>query len=163
MKRKQILLAALAVILVLSATVGPALAYFTTHVTAEGQDTMIFENKTEIHENVIDGVKYVTITNTGESPVYVRARAYAPSDIEPSYSGDGWTIGDGGYYYTHTVLEPGDSTNELVVSVQAFPGDAEAGDSFNLIVIYEAVPATYDEDGNPVENWDVDLTEGGQG
>ena len=65
LSKKALCLAAAGLVLVGGASVGSAYAYFTTYTEASGG--VVFEmgaTKTEIHEDVKDGMKIVSIENT---------------------------------------------------------------------------------------------------
>ena len=76
MKLKKLLLPLLAAVLVLSAAVPSAMAYFTTYTRAKGGYTIRLSRTTTITEEYGDWQKSVTIQNTEGGAVFVRARAY---------------------------------------------------------------------------------------
>ena len=81
MKKKNVLLAALAVSLTLSAGAGSAWAYFTTYANASGGYTLSLGAKTTVSENFSSWTKHVVITSQADSkPVYVRAKAFCGRD-----------------------------------------------------------------------------------
>lgn len=167
MKWNKTILAAVAVILPLGMGIGNALSYFTDSVTsAGGYAVEVGEPQTDITETFGNWTKHVTVTNTGDIPVYVRARAFSGSRYELVCSGEtdengaGWTK-TGDYYEYDTVLEPGQKTPVLNIEIKNVPKDATDRDSFNVVVIYERTPAVqYNEDGSvklvngkPVPDW----------
>ena len=154
MKRRNLLLLVLAIVLVLASSVAPAMAYFTTYAEARGGYQISFP-PTDVEEQFYDWTKHVVITSSEDGqPTYVRARAYAGSQYLLQYSGDGWAYNaDDGYYYYNTILEPGDGTSELLVHIDNIPEDPAQDDSFNVVVIYECTPVQYDESGNPYADW----------
>ncbi len=181
MKKKKLFLAALALVLVLSAGIGSASAYFTTYTSARGGATVHLGGERTFQEEFDSWTKKLTVTNKEGSyqAIFVRAKAYAPGTFfsgERSYpltcaiSGDGWTTepdAEGWYYYTQAVA-PGASTGTLNVVIQGIPKDAaelEDGDAFNVAVVYESIPAVYDaETGDPVDpqaaDWKAALDSG---
>lgn len=185
MKKTKIILPALAAILVIGLMVGPALAYFTAHLEATGGAKVNLGFKTEIKETVKDMQKTVVISNKGPESVWVRAMAFSAYDLE--YSGTGWIIGPGGYYYFDQALAAGESTQDkpLVIGIKTtvVEGDTTtppASGEFNVVVIYECAPLLYDADGNPdpsfawdAANWNIEAqteaateaatTDGGEG
>ena len=139
---------------VLAAGVGTAFAYFTDSTKAEGLYQIHLAPSTIITEpEVAAGVKHLVITNTGESPVYVRATAFAGDNVTISYSGEGWSQ-DGNYMVYDTILNGAEEANELLVNF-SYDLEPEIGDQYNVIVVYEATPVQYDENGNPYADWDL--------
>lgn len=160
MKKKNILLAALAVSLTLSAGAGSAWAYFTTYANASGGYTLSLGDKTTISENEpTSWTKHVVITSQADSkPVYVRARAFCGSDYELIYSGSAkWSPNSDGYYYYSDILNGGESTDMLDIKIENIPEEVKNGDSFNVVVIYETTPVRYHEDGTPYADWTAEL------
>ncbi len=157
---KTICLAAAALILVTAVTIGSAMAYFTTYVTAKGGYVVeLGFTKTEIKEEVEYGKKVIALTNTGDFDCYVRMKALtgdAYKDsleyLEPENAGK-WTPGADGFYYYSDIVAPSETTSELVVRF-SFPEGKEPTD-FNVIIIQECTPVLYDENGKPYANWSV--------
>ena len=179
MKRKTLLVASLAVALVLGMSIVPAGAYFTDTTTANGGAEVKVKPTTEIEENVDnDGVKHVQIKNADDStlPVYVRAGVFATVDGGTiAIGGNGWSDSKGdltdghGWYYYETILDPKQSTNELTVAVD-FPVVPEgsvdsttAGDTANVIVVYESTPVLYKDDGTPYADWSLKANQAPEG
>lgn len=185
MKRKSILLAAVAVLLVLGLRVSPIWSYFTDSSYANGGLPITVEPTTTVRERYGQQYKFVQITNTGKNPVYVRARVY--SSLPTNVTASAWSEGTGGWYYygseeNPTILNPSESTgsldpehiDDLLGDENLFkvwidfpkPEEATDGMSYNVIVVYESVPVQYDEDGSPYADWNFTLdrktSEGGQ-
>ena len=107
---------------------------------------------TRLVEEKVDPVRFaksVYVENTDAfTTVDVRVRAFAPSDCEISYDGQGeWQDGGDGWMYFYGVA-PGERTspNLDILAPLSWPEDHEysedgAGRDFNVIVAYEAVPA----------------------
>ena len=160
MKKKNIFLLALAVVLVLSVSVVPAMSYFTTYAEAKGGYVLELGD-TDIDENFSDWTKRVVITNSEDGqPVYVRARAFAGSQFELRYGGTGWTAGNDGWFYYDEILYGGENTTELLIQINNIPEDVMQDDSFNVAVVYEVTPVQYHEDGTPYADWSI-RAEGG--
>ena len=161
MKKQTIrtaLLTCLALILVLGASVGPSLSYFTTYVTAEGGYTIeLHRVETEVHETFDGGAKHITIENTGKVDCYVRVRLYAGTMIGLSYSGNGWSLGEDGYWYYDTILPAGASTSELTASITPAEG---LDQNYNVIVVEECTAVQYDAAGQPYADWTLTAEEG---
>ena len=101
MKKRNMLMAALAAVMVLALSVPSALAYFTTYTTAKGTVTLHLSDKTRIVEEVDGSQKKVTIVNEGEVPLRVRALAFAPDavTVQENYGNNpDWTKADDGYW-----------------------------------------------------------------
>lgn len=165
-KYAAIAMAALIVVAALFTGVGKTLAYFTTYAQAKGTVGITLGDKTEITEDMDQKTKVVKISNSSDSqPVFVRVKAFSGSIYDLKYQGDdNWTPGDDGYYYYALPLDPGQSTTELKVTIQ-FPENADSGDNFDVVVIYETTPVFYDESGNPKADWNniLDITKTTEG
>ena len=151
MKFNKWLLFLLALVLVLASGIGTAMAYFTTYVNAKGGYVIHLEDKTEIIEDVSSWTKHVSILNKeGSSPVFVRVKALAVDPIKLEFRGEGWVLGEGDYYYFQSPVEGGKTTEpELQIHIGPVDEDAKPGEDFNVIVVYESVPAVYTKDGDP--------------
>ncbi len=162
MKRKDILLVILAFALVLSMGIGSAYAYFTSSASASGGLDVSVKPSTDITEPKFDDqTKHVVISNAiGAEPVYVRARFFSSLPVE--ISGTKWSAEpdeDGWYVYSEII--PGGEQSEELLGKITFPADAEDGDNYNIVVVYEATPVQYDADGNPLEpDWTLVLDDG---
>lgn len=170
MKKKYIVLLIVIAALVFSASIGGALAYFSTYTTAMGGYPVALDNNPEPEEWYKDGLKHLTIKNTGDGPIFVRAKAVVTDGVgvTPEYqTSANWTgenLGgqDGaGYYYYSKALEGKDAeteaekiTSELLITI-TFPKqpkiegktEFEKGDEMNVLVLFESVPAMYKADG----------------
>lgn len=164
LSKKTICLAAAAVVLVGTLSIGSALAYFSTYVLSGGQETLTLKfTETEVLEEVIEGKKILSIQNTGESPCYVRAKAIVADAYKNKISVtepegvDNWTNTPDaeGYYYYNPVLEAGEASTELYVvidGITSLPG--EDAEDFNVIVIQENTPVLYKDGGETYADWD---------
>lgn len=160
MRKDRIAVLSVAV-LMLFLTAVPVLAYFTTYVESSGGWIVQAEYETKLVEDVDPDrfFKSVHVENLGNScPVYVRVRAFCPSDYEISYGGDaGWTSDGDGWRYFQDPVDGGGKTSELTIQALAVAGDRvpvdASGRDFNVVVVYEATPALWDTDGSPVCDW----------
>lgn len=172
MKKSKILLTVLAFSMVLGLSIGSAMAYFTTFVTAKGGVTIRLGDHTTITEpEVTDWTKHIVIHNDGPDACYVRAKAFAGSTLKLTYtdlSGGLWTDGGDGYWYydfdgeTKGVqpVPAGEDTQELLVKIDGIPTDEDVKkgkEDFNVVVVYESVPALYDESGSPYADWTQEI------
>ena len=156
MKRINLILAVLAIILVLCASIGAASAYFTTYTDARGGYVIHMKYESEISEKVEGNVKQVTISNkadegtaNGTYPVFVRARVFAGSDVNASSAGPDWNYSNGYYFYT-IPLFTGESSKTLNITVTpATNSTVRAGDPIDVLVTYESVPAVFTAAGAP--------------
>ncbi|WP_165056578.1 MULTISPECIES: hypothetical protein [unclassified Adlercreutzia] len=171
---------AVAVVCIAVAGVGAASAYFTTYCQAKGGYTLELGDTTTVEENFANWTKSVTIQSDAASDeaVYVRVRAYGPSEYPITYSEPGgaanWSLAADGYYYYRGTLDPGATTPVLDLRINDVPvsgADAapapQPGDAFNVVVIYETTPVQYQPDGATVEpeaaDWSVKLETGNAG
>ncbi len=161
MKKKHFILAALAVVLVLSSSIGIALAYFTTYATARGGYVIHLGNQTELREDYENGQKTLQIKNTAEAgtrPVFVRAKALAGTDVTLTYADENhWYDGGDGYHYYTEAVYGQETTGQEVITI-TFPKqkddtgkdiEPKDGTVVNVTVIYECVPAVFTAEGFP--------------
>ena len=139
MKKRTLILAVLAVVLVLSASIGSAVAYFTTYATARGGYVIHLGGRTEIEEDIVNNRKTVRIFNRAQSdediginnrktvrifnraqsdedigkyPVFVRVKAFTDSDGTLDYdanTGSLWQPRNDGYWYYQKAIYAGTS------------------------------------------------------
>ena len=158
---KRAFAAAAAAVIVMAIGLGTAYAYFTTYTSASGTRTIHLGDSTTLEETFSDWKKDITVTNGSDSPqaVFVRVRGFSGEEYPLSYNGKGWSDGKDGYWYYDQAVEPGSAAATITVSIDGVPA-AEEGNSFNVVVIYETVPAIQngeDESGNTVyeeADWD---------
>lgn len=169
MKNKKLLLALLAVIMVLSVSIGPALAYFSTYTVAEGKKTVKVVPDTTITEKTrTESQKVLFVTNSGDAPCFVRATAFAGGGVTlGTTGGNGWAAQNSEGYWVYTsVLMPGETTAELEIPISGIPATANEGDSLNIAVVYESTTAIW-RNGAYVADWTQDVIpvtlEGGTG
>lgn len=158
-------MAAAALVLTAAADLKDASAYFTTYVSAGGSKTIHLGSETEIHEDVSNMTKHVSVQNTSPAnDCFVRVKVFAGSWLNITYtdkseSGSLWKHSDeDGYWYYQEILAPGASTEVLDVKIGDLPTDFDR-DSFNVIVVQECTPVVYDENGTPSANWDTVYTD----
>ena len=166
MNRKKLILASLAVLLVLALAVPAASAYFTTYVRVPGSKTVHLSDGTEFDETQTEGGgKHVVITADEDSdPVFVRVLIMAPEDVLDALvitnggesgswedKGDFGSDGCSGYWYFSEPIKDGETAEMNIDLPEGFQYD---GDSFNVVVLHEYVPAEPDENGGLTANWD---------
>lgn len=159
LNKKTLGLAGAALFLTAGLSVGSAMAYFTTYTQVSGGAALSLGTTSTIPEETVENwTKHVTIENTGDIDCFVRVRAFAGSQYQERlvYSGDNWNLEADGYYYYSQVLSPGESSGELLISIDNMDSDQ----SFNVIVVQESAPVIYDENGNPTGDWDHILDSG---
>lgn len=160
MKKRTLLLAVLAVVLVLSSSIGSAVAYFTTYAKARGGYVIHLGGRTEIEEKWDQGQKLVQISNiseqgldNGKYPVFVRARAFCDSDLELSYTSDpegAWQKDENNVCYYQSALYTGDTSSILKIRVVAKENEKiKPGETADVAVVYESVPALFTAEGKP--------------
>lgn len=161
-KRRTFWLTAAALVLLGSVSVHQAMAYFTTYVTAKGGYPVTLGSSTSIEEKVEDMTKHIVLSNTGESECYVRVKIFSGSQIDMSCStstDDGgnpyWSLNEAdGYWYYKNILPVGGKTEELLAAITI---PEEFKDSFDVIVVQECTPVSYQEDGTPYADWEKEL------
>lgn len=175
MKKSRIWLAFLALALAVTTVLPGTWAYFTANARAGGGRTVRLQNETEIEESFSfgDWEKKVTITAAeGTQPVWVRARAYSAYGLDYATEGTGWSLdqNDGWYYFNTPLANPVDAdgkpveppqwttTEADVLRVHVQVKDLEPGEvpeDFDVVVVYETTPVTYNEQGEPQANWNM--------
>ena len=168
MKKKYLTAGLLALAMIVLSGIKPALAYFTGTASASGGQTVTFGYASEAEEQVSGLTKTVTLRNTGETNVFVRARAFAGEQYTLQYEDiEGWTLDEKGWYVYNKLVAPGKSA-VFKVTVSGIPEGMQDGDSLNVAVVYECTPAQYKADGTAYPDWnyayqDVTKPEGGNG
>lgn len=127
-------------------SVNQTLAYFTTYAVARGGVPIELGPTTTVKEKFKDWKKTIEIENTGDVPCFIRTKIIAGSLFEITASGSNWTLGSDGYWYYSEVVPVGGTTESIEAYIKV-PEDVEY--SFNVVVVQECVPVSYDEDGNP--------------
>ncbi len=143
---------ALSVTLGMTAFAGTAFAYFTSNTQATGGHTIQLGYSTDVNEEIVDGNKRISMTNTGNTDVMVRIQLFYGTGVNNSITveipgAEGWTNTGDTWTYSE-VLMPGASTTVLPVNVTAKEGTDLS--SFDITVIGQTSPVYYDEDGNAV-------------
>ncbi len=160
MKNKKLLLALLAVIMILCVSIGPALAYFSAYTVAEGKKTVKVVPDTTITEKTrTESQKVLFVTNSGDAPCFVRAKAFAGGGVTlGTTGGNGWAAQNSEGYWVYTsVLMPGEPTNTLTIPISNVSTSPKDGDGFNIAVVYESTTAIWDDaEGKYIAGWDRD-------
>lgn len=157
---KNIFFLSFAVVMVLSAGIGEAWAYFTTYAKAEGGYIMKLDYDTEIEEEFSDWTKKITISNkSGSLPVYIRVKAFCGGEYKLVYSDASgkWSLKTDGYWYYSDIVYGGGSTEPLSVKIEHVPTEAADSAEFNVVVIYESTLVRYDKNGSPYADWTTKL------
>ena len=149
------------IIAVFLISVPSAMAYFTTYARVKGTKPVKLKEVVEFKEEDTSGNKHVVITaNADSDPIYVRLRAYSSSEImsllKYKYTEGQWTEVDGWYEY-YQVLKAGESA---VMDIEINKTNIENA-QFNVVVVYEYIPAISDGNGGYVKDWDAEWTGGG--
>lgn len=165
MKKKNWLITALALLLIVGASIGTALAFFTASTTTTGDINMQLAYQTTIEEPIpTDWTKHVVIRAKDDSdPVFVRVRAFAASDLTLTYPvTDGWTK-EGDWWYYGEPLEKGGASQELQIHIGDIYEKPEDGDTIDVIVVHEYAPVRYNAAGvaDRDASWAAAETEGG--
>ncbi len=141
-------------------TLEGASAYFTTYVSAGGSQVVRLGSSTEIHEDVSQMTKHISIENaSAENDCFVRVKVFYGGDLEVVYSDteNNWYEGEAGYWYYRPILPAAQTTTGLDVKINVPEGYDR--DSFNVVVIQECTPVVYDETGNPTADWSTVYSE----
>lgn len=150
-KRKwPVFLAGIALIMTVFPNVKSAMAYFTAYVTASGGHTITYTGtEPQLDEELDGGNKIVVAKNTGTVDCYIRVRAFAGDQFTLEYpegTHAGWVdTGDGFWEYTG-IVPAGGETAPLRIEItrpEWLEGD------FDVTVVQECTPVTYQEDGAP--------------
>jgi len=172
MNKRKLVLTFLVFALIICANIQPAMAYFTTFTYAKGGHPIYLRDTTRIEEQFSNLTKHVRIrSEANSSPVWVRAKVfYAYQGIEEikikqdDESTSKWKKGaaDGNGYVYYNYLEPllgGGVTEELTITIKTKDTlTPEAGDQYDVIVVYESTPVRYDEKGQILAvDWNTDL------
>ena len=141
-RRSKILLACgIGLIMMITGSIG-TLAYFTDYEDAEGGAVIQLEGETELHETPEDDKKTIWIENTGDCDVIVRVAIYGSFLGKVEADEKDW-VKDGEYWYYKHILEPGQSTSEIVAHVDV-EAAKEAEHDFEIIVVHESERVSYD-------------------
>lgn len=159
MKKSGKILIAAVLVMLIAAMMVPAWSYFTTYAEASGGKIVHLRENSRIEESFANWTKTLQVENTDDTvSVFVRAKAFAGDNEGLAYAGNGWTLNTAdGYYYYGSAVAPKASTDPLNVTITP-PEGADINDRFNVIVIYESVPARYNADGSAYADWTQELT-----
>ena len=139
MKNRFMIFAAAAAVLLLTASISDASAYFTTYVTGRGEKEVVIKDRTTIEEPEFSNfMKTVKITaDENSEPVYVRARAYAPADFGVVYADTSgkWSFGNDGWCYYADPISKGGSAAEFNVKIGTLIENSSPMDLTGLTVI----------------------------
>ena len=141
-------------------TLEGAAAYFTTYVSAGGSQVVRLGSSTEIHEDVSQMTKHISIENaSAENDCFVRVKVFYGGDLEVVYSDteNNWYEGEAGYWYYRPILPAAQTTTGLDVKINVPEGYDR--DSFNVVVIQECTPVVFDGTGNPTADWSTVYSE----
>lgn len=158
MKKSSKILLSAALVMIIAAMMIPAWSYFTTYAAAKGVQTIHLGENTRIKEDFENWTKKLLVTNEDKNvTVFIRAKAFSGINNPISYNGTGWTENkEDGYWYYDEAVVPGGSTSVLNVVIEE-PKDPKLNDKFNVVVIYESIPARYDEDGKAYADWEQEV------
>ena len=145
-KRLAGILAAVALLSVVTAGIGKASAYFTTYAQARGGHVIELGDETTIEENFDGANKVVRITNDKDSKqaVWVRAMGITGAEyqqyLDYTQNGSDWTLDEDGFYVYKDPVLPGEHpATDLTIGVSNVP--VENGRSVDVVVVYESTPA----------------------
>lgn len=159
LKKKSILIAALAVLLI-GTGVAATLAYLTDKEEALVNTFKVGNVTTEIEEPFeqitnTEFKKEPSVKNIGENDCYVRARVLASPEEALSLTGfsNNWILKDDGFYYYNAVLSAGGQTDAIFKKVTV---NDTSIDGFEVTVYQEAVQTkVYAKDGSYTTEADI--------
>lgn len=155
--RNVIVMSAAALAMTAALTIQSSMAYFTTYVSAGGGGEVSLKVQTEIHEEVSDMTKHITIENVEDNDCFVRVRAFYSGLVGIEYKnvdgGNDWYDGGDGYWYYRPVLKAHSTSSQLDVKITV--PETFDKDTFNVVVVQECTPVIYDDNGNPGAEWDT--------
>ena len=143
----------LSALILMGLSVNETMAYFTTYVTAKGGLSIDIGPETDVHEKFKNWKKTIQIENTGKTDCFVRVRVIAASQFQIAAEGSNWSQRNDGYWYYSQVVPVGKMTEPIVASITV---GADVIASFNVVVVQECTPVTYDANGNPCVAKDAD-------
>lgn len=151
MTKRRTLLASIVAVLALLFTITPVLAYFSTYVRVPGEKPVQLGEKVRIKEDG-EEFKHVVLTADEDSdPVFVRIAVYAPKEIEKVLTIEGENWKKNGEYYEYELPLHGGESAEITIKI---PDGTEINrDTFDVVVLYEYVPALMDADGKLYADW----------
>lgn len=154
MKKSSKILLSAALVMIIAAMMIPAWSYFTTYAAARGVQTIHLGENTRINEDFDNWTKKLQVVNEDKNvTVFIRAKAFSGKNNPISYNGTGWTENtEDGYWYCDEPIIPGGVTPYLNVVIEE-PKDPKLNDQFNVVVIYESIPARYNADGEAYADW----------
>lgn len=159
MKKNTLILSLLSLSLIVLCSIQSTYAYFTTYASARGEANIHLGYDTVIEEELDHMTKHISVrSEEGSIPVYVRVRYFAPAGyrVVASSVGNQWIYDEASGYWNYTqILNAAETTGNLDILIDV-PNDQMQ--DFNVIVVSESVPVTYDSQGNPeAPNWNQNV------
>lgn len=150
MKNKKIAISI--IIFAILLTLGTAVyAYFATWCLSKGEIS-IHSKIPQLAVEKRDNKVFVTIKDAPQT-TFIRAKVLIPESVKVEKNDtQDWYWKDEYIYYKNPVKP----TSKTEIEMPDFPID-DAGavnKNYNIIVVAEATKAQYDENGNPIANWE---------
>ncbi len=168
--KNRFYLAALALILTVTISLGSTFAYFTAYDEAEGGSVVNLKHQTTIIEKLDDLNKIIGVENQGTTKVVTRvyiAGETTNDRMKIEYDSKDWTK-IGNYYYYNEVLDPGESTKSNITVTVTIP-EEDKDKEFDILVSEESSLIEVMDDGRiraTGQGWDeglyYPLSNGGQ-
>ena len=155
-------MAALALLLVLTAKTGISSAYFTTYTEADGSGVIAVKPDVEIDEHVNNLQKVISLKNSGNCACWGRVKIICPAGVTYAVPEDGHWVGQEDGYYEYIGIIPASGSTAVPLTVNITVEDSEiVADTFNVIVIEESIPVQYDEQGREIypPDWNLKMKE----
>ena len=138
--------------MVLFASIGAALAYFSDYDKAIGEKEIVLGGQTKIWEDPQDDSKTIRIDNVSKDNVGMIARVKVIGPVEIDYPkdkvGEYWEQKDDGWWYYTRVIPQGESSTDLFATWSL--DDVADLEDFDVVVVHEAAIATYDAANNVI-------------
>ena len=155
---KKIIITALSLVLLLTASVGLTAAYFTDYEAAKGGASLSLSGQTQLEETMNGSNKTVVIKNVGETDMIVRVQVIGDGDKVNVTAGSEWEKAGDWWYYKKILTPVGTAGAEA----SAITAEVDGEGDFDIIVVHEASRTVYDVDpvsGNEVlvvpNGWDA--------
>ena len=144
---KKIIITALSLVLLLTASVGLTAAYFTDYEAAKGGAVLSLSGQTQLEETMNGNNKTVVIKNVGETDMIVRVQVIGDGDKVNVTAGSEWEKA-GDWWYYKDILKAGQETEPLFTQIVLSDKDninPRYWTDFNVYIRHESKQAEFHE------------------